>query len=444
MKASDTPRIKGDRALSRGDTDRLGFREVAEGLARALTDHITKDGLVVGIEGEWGSGKSSLLYLCEAAINDVPSEQRPTTIHFKPWLVGNRDLLLAYFFNELTRAIEAVAAEKGDHSPETVTKAKETATKLRKFAGGLGTLAPLVKLAGDASGIAPLSWTGKGLSALGELASGESAEPPLAELKEDLVQNLSDLDHRFIVTIDDVDRLEPSEVVEVLRLVRSVGDFPNVIYLLCYDSSILAHAIEQAAKVESGRAYLEKIVQLTVMVPRPEPFQLRHWFAEDLLAIANPKNDDERDRLRYVIDQEGARQLTSPRSVVRVLDAIRFFWPALREAGADLSDLVWLQLVKEGNPRLYRWIESYCGTAAELSIGTAMVDNTAREKELAALIETVEKNYFENNTYRFYFADQLPGLKANFVETKDAFDLFQDVPPQCLTSAPMGQVCRFS
>jgi hypothetical protein len=156
-----------------------------------------------------------------------------------------------------------------------------------------------------------------------------------------------------------------------LRLVRSVVDLPNVIYLLCYDSGTLAHSIETAVGVKSGHSYLEKIVQLTAMVPWPEPFQLRQWFSDELHLIASVKDEDELSRLKLVIDYEGGRQLRTPRSVVRALDAVRFLWPPLHEANADLADLVWLQLIKDGNSALYRWIEEYCGTAAALSLGTA-------------------------------------------------------------------------
>ena len=89
----------------------------------------------------------------------------------------------------------------------------------------------------------------------------------------------------------------------------------------------------------------KKIVQMTVMVPTPETFQLRHWFAEEITQIAIPKNDDETARLKSVIDIEGGRQLKTPRSVVRALDSIRFLWPPLRDMGGDIADLVWLQII---------------------------------------------------------------------------------------------------
>ena len=85
-------------------------------------------------------------------------------------------------------------------------------------------------------------------------------------------------------------------------------------------------------------------MQLTIMVPKPEPLQLRQWFSDELRRFASTKNEDERSRLDAVIHYEGGRQFRTPRSVVRALDAMRFFWPPLLQAKADLADLVWLQL----------------------------------------------------------------------------------------------------
>jgi hypothetical protein len=224
-----------------------------------------------------------------------------------------------------------------------------------------------------------------------------------------------------------VDRLEPAEVIEILRLVRSVVDLPNVIYLLCYDSATLAHSIETATGVKNGHSYLEKIVQLTVMVPRPETFQLRQWFSKELDAIGSAKDEDELSRLNLIIDHEGDRQLRTPRSVVRTLDAVRFFWPPLREEKADFADLVWLQLIKDGNSKLYRWIEEYCGTAAPISLGTTRVDNAEKIRTLDALLATVDVNYFNDLTYRYTFSEQLPGVEPNHDQGGKKFKIFEEI-----------------
>src|SRR6516162_7756233 len=81
--------IKGDRPLDSGDEDKLGFREVAERIATSLIDRASQDGLVIGIEGAWGSGKSSLLFLIGNELEKLPRDQLPTIINFRPWLYAN-------------------------------------------------------------------------------------------------------------------------------------------------------------------------------------------------------------------------------------------------------------------------------------------------------------------------------------------------------------------
>lgn len=419
--------ISGDRPLEAGGLDRLGFAEVANRIAASLVDHASDKGLVVGLDGEWGSGKSSLLYLIEKALKELPEAQRPSIINFRPWVIGNRDTLLASLFAALSDEMNRVELAAGDATGVSKQKVKEAAEALRKFVGGLGKTGAAIELLGDTVAFAPLSWLGNGVTAVGNAFKDKPPDPPLSELKEKLVKALDDLGHRFIITIDDVDRLEPAEAVEILRLARSVADFPNVTYLLCFDGEVLAHSVKQAAGIQNGQAYLEKIVQLSVLVPMPETFRLRQWFTDELRSLGSTKTEDELVRLKAVIDFEGGRQLTTPRSVVRVLDSIRFFWPAIKAAGGNLADLVWLQLIKVGNPALYRWIEDYCATAAMISLGTVRVDEAEREAKAAALFECVKEGNFADPTYRFYFAEALPGADSDFSEEGNGFEFFQQV-----------------
>src|SRR5689334_7827534 len=87
MMTPSTTSVKGDRALASSDDDKLGFRDVAARIATSLVDHASYGGLVIGIEGAWGSGKSSLLFLIEDELGKLPAEQRPTVVNFRPWLI---------------------------------------------------------------------------------------------------------------------------------------------------------------------------------------------------------------------------------------------------------------------------------------------------------------------------------------------------------------------
>ncbi|WP_156377517.1 KAP family P-loop NTPase fold protein [Sphingopyxis sp. Root1497] len=416
--------IRGDRILRDGDPDRLGFEALARRLAMILTNPTIGDSLVVGLEGRWGSGKSSLLRKIENELDEIRADYPHSLVHFRPWLIGSRDALLAALFDDLSVAIDSIEADRGDASRSTKAKATKAINATRDFAAALGKLGGVIELAGTATALGPLAAAGKWVKELGGAARRDQAAKSLSTLKVDLAKALEALGHRIIVTIDDLDRLEPSETLEVLRLARSVADLPNVVYLICYDSEVIARNIKHAANVDDGHAFLEKVVQLTIMVPQPETFQLRYWFAEELNALCGDLSDEARTRLRTVADQEGGKQLRTPRAVNRALDAVRLLWPPLREVGLDFVDLVWLQLIKDANPRLYRWIEEYCATAAEIAIGAGRVDEEDRTDMLQSLLACVEPGYFDDIHYRYNFAEQLPGLDVNYAKDEGIFTLF--------------------
>jgi hypothetical protein len=131
--------------------------------------------------------------------------------------------------------------------------------------------------------------------------------------------------------------------------------------------------------------------------------------------------------LDSVIDFEGGRQLKAPRSVVRALDAIRFFWPPLSQVKADLADLVWLQLIKDGDAGLYRWIESYCATAAVISLGIARVDDVERARKLAELIKIVDSDDIKDFMFRHYIAVHLPGISTDHINDGVGLSLYCNV-----------------
>lgn len=234
-----------DTPLKATKSDRLGFGEMARHLASSFVQNDLSRGFVVGVEGAWGSGKSSLVNL--ALEEMIGQKDGPRVVRFAPWLVGNRNELLAQLFSDLEPVIlKSVPA----------TEREETKAILGRYAqvsSGLAALADLAEAVG-------LPWAGIAARVL-RRSSGKAAklsERSLGELNEDLRKKLERLNHPIIVFVDDIDRLEPTEAAEVLRLIKAVADFPNVAYVLAYDVDVLAGSIERAIGISDGRAYLEK------------------------------------------------------------------------------------------------------------------------------------------------------------------------------------------
>lgn len=401
-------RIRGDRALGGDGEDKLGFGPTADLLAEALAVGPSSDGLVVGVTGRWGSGKSSLLNLTQAALRRRADGDRPHVIEFKPWLVGERDALLQAMFAELVAGIDQIELEAGDATGVTIRKAQRAATALREFAGLLGAAGKVVK-AGSA-GI-PIVGSLIGVASDFFHSLGKHKPKSLAASKKKVCKRLGKLNRALVVVIDDVDRLEPSEIVEVLRLVRSVADFPKITYVLAFDHDIVSHAIEVAAQVSDGRAYIEKIVQITVPVPHPEAFDLRRWFERELKGMNLAGGEEVERRIFEIIDREGGQYLVTPRAVVRTLDSIRFHWAVL-EGRVDLTDFVWLQFVKVGNTALYEWITVYLTEMSALASGRTNISEEQRDRARESLDAALARDgtTFEEVCGRL--ADHLPGIAS--------------------------------
>lgn len=401
-------RIQGDRALDADGEDMLGFKPTADLLAEALAVGTSSDGLVVGITGRWGAGKSSLINLTKAALCRREDANRPHVIEFKPWLIGERDALLQAMFAELVAGIDQIRRESGDWTGVTIRKAQRAATAVREFAGLLDGAGKVVKA--SSASIPHIGWL-IGMAQDFFQSAAKDKPKSLAASKKKVGKRLNQLNRALVVVIDDVDRLEPLEIVELLRLVRSVADFPNITYVLSYDHDIVAHAVEVAAQVSEGHAYIEKIVQITVPVPHPEAFDLRRWFERELKGMKIAVGDDVERRIFDIIDKEGGRYLVTPRDVVRTLDSIRFHWAVL-DGKVDLTDFIWLQFVKVGNPALFEWIAVYLTEMSAKASGRASIPDVQKVKDRASLDDALARDGMAFGDICGRLADHLPGIAS--------------------------------
>src|SRR5580704_743128 len=206
--------MDGDHPITCREEDRLGFTPIADHLARAVVDQLAPQGFVFGIEGKWGSGKTTLINLTIDALNAYGA-QTPEIVSFSPWLVGDRDELLQTLFDELANAavkIDTVVDDNVDtqdtalgklHEKENMKKA--LGPKLRAFGAVAGTLGKIARTA-DALGIPIAGVAGSFLERGGEAVQSLLEKEPASKRKAELVDALKLLSRRIVVFIDDLDR----------------------------------------------------------------------------------------------------------------------------------------------------------------------------------------------------------------------------------------------
>ena len=197
---------------------------------------------------------------------------------------------------------------------------------------------------------------------------------------------------RILVLIDDMDRLDPEDALEVLRLVKAVADFPAVNYLLCYDREALAKSLSMSALISDGNAYLEKIIQFSFKVPPLEPFQLRAWLRREINVRFPNQIEDGSRRAEVVLDAWAGRLLRTPRDVKRLLFAVRTIWHELKPR-ADLLDLIWIQMLKEKAAKpeadLYSWVTGYLQSLDALAIGGTVSGTFQEQRKLVQILSAL-------------------------------------------------------
>ncbi|RVP36513.1 hypothetical protein CN109_10090 [Sinorhizobium meliloti] len=404
-----------DRALDDVSADEYGFNEIARKLAPSLVDAANSDGMVIGIEGPWGSGKTSLLNFLKKQLASREANQLHV-ITLAPWLTGDHITLIESLTNAMADILDK--EEKSSPSGFWSRSKKQSAgyTDLfRKYGVRTGrALAPLANLAGMV--YPPAAIVGAGLGVGADYLEKLGRNPTDAEVKKLISDKLASLDVRFLVLIDDLDRLEPQQAVEVIRMVRSVADFPKVAYVMCYDRSVLAHALERGLHVKDGDLFLQKVVQLTFTIPLPEPFDLRLSLRSKVLAVyreVHGKDPDEAEHgeISHAIDREGG-SLKTPREVKLVLNAIKF---AYRSMADDLyfPDLCRISLLKILNPPLYRWLEKYLSVRSVIFTGDAQMSKDDMTELGTSLKALLPSESIGSTRSIWSVAEYIPGLQVD-------------------------------
>jgi predicted KAP-like P-loop ATPase len=272
-------------------TDLLGFQH----LSNAVISIIRKDHLLpatMGVYGDWGSGKSSLVQIIQAEL-EKEKEDGVVVLTFNGWLFeGYEDAKTALMGSIIEELIDQKRL-----LPELKTKAKKLLRRVDglKAAGGIGKIA-----LGLATGGWPIALTGGfDLLQIGKKAIDYLKEADPEKLKEYLKEKGEDDDSeddgdeslrrsirefrkdfstlldeskikKLVIVIDDLDRCLPDTIIETLEAIKLFLFVRNTAFILGADERLVKYAVRKrfpelpGERVEVGRDYLEKLVQFPV------------------------------------------------------------------------------------------------------------------------------------------------------------------------------------
>ena len=333
--------------------DRLNYAPFARRVADAIVDLDAPGGYVIGIHGEWGSGKSTVLNFVADYLsrhNDENRDDRVVTIEFRPWLItGNHDLIAAYF-KVLSEALDGTAKKRWWKRRPWERLQNARARLLVDAAAKVGLAVA------DPSGTALISTlAATAANTASELTAQVRENPSLQKAYEDLRDKLRDSGQRYLVLIDDIDRLGTGDVRSIMQMVKSVGQLPNVIYLLAYDRDIVWSAFG-GKNAGEGPSFAEKIVQQELQLPVPSQSRLLRMLDGEIAFVL----EGQENSLRWeIIVQDGLRRwIRSPRDVVRLSNAVKFTWSALKRE-IDPQDLLAMEGLRLFDYNVFEWLRDH-------------------------------------------------------------------------------------
>ena len=334
--------------------DRLGYTPFAERLSKIILNLRAPNGYVIGLHGEWGSGKSTALNFVRAFLDKHNQELSPgagptNIVEFRPWIVsGHQDLIGAFF---------KVLSEKLAGQPNALASLwkRPLLQFARKSTDSLLNAAATIGVVADPSGgAASTSAANVAKFSLQTLIDQWLAEPSLQAAYDKLVAGLAAKREKFLVIIDDLDRLEAGEIRTLMAMVKTLGQLPNVIYLLAYDRTIVWSAVDLQKSKSGTPSFAEKIIQHEIELPKPSRYSLLSLLDAEISFLPSTPNNL---RWQEIVQGGVQRWIRSPRDVLRLSNAIKFAWPALK-GEIDPGDLLAIEGLRLFDNEVFNWIRS--------------------------------------------------------------------------------------
>lgn len=263
-----------DRPILKSEQDRLGRTTFAKYLARCILDHQHVESLVIGLFGGWGTGKTSLINLTleelRFASSNLFDHERPIILNFSAWSYSGQHQLIYSFFRRLSSEMRR-AAYFND----------EKIIHLLELYISFFTHKPVPKALRPKH-----AWITRWLNrqrTVDETYGWESGRD-LTQVKSELNELLAKQQHKLIIFIDNILRLQEEEIIQVFQIIKSMGDFSNTIYVLAMDREPIIQALNRVHH-GGGSDYLEKIVQLPFDIPSISKQDLENILLDRLNAV---------------------------------------------------------------------------------------------------------------------------------------------------------------
>lgn len=261
------------------DIDLLGFDYLVDELEILLTEERLLP-VTVGVAGDWGSGKTSLMQMAEARLKEGDNEDRFICVSFSPWRFEDyHDVKAA-----LMAAVVDAIAERLKDDVGLMERAGGFLNRVRQRLHDWGLFRHAAEVGTAAVGGGPEEVAGAG--GVADAVGGAGLDPDaekhrrsfetVAHFHEefaDLMESLGDDVQALVVFIDDMDRCSTPTIIQTFEAIRLFLHAPKTAYVVGAHTDIVEAALEGRYPVRRegderiGLNYMEKMLQNGIAIP---------------------------------------------------------------------------------------------------------------------------------------------------------------------------------
>lgn len=328
--------IQPDEPIDDASKDLVNRKRFVEALRKHIDNLPFQESIVIGLYGIWGEGKSSVLHLFR---REIDKNNNVLVYEFDPWFFGSKDAIIKNFYYGLK---------------DLLSESYLIPKKIRR----IFSVYPKLLISGFVSFA---------------LDFKEKSEDRPIEVRKNLESFVAKLNKRILVIIDDIDRLQRNEILEVFRLVKMTSNMKNIVFLLAFDPCTIIHTLDTGESYDKYQKYIDKIIQIPIYLPLTDQKHIDKYLLYsypainyrseidkimDVLKIKKEERKEFDDLFVKTYQQTGFRQLFNTfRAAKRYINSISFRLPFIVEE-VFLYDFFILEVFQTFFSKIYNDIRS--------------------------------------------------------------------------------------
>ncbi len=293
-------------------------------LIQTVQSIITDDTLLpasIGVYGDWGSGKSSLMYMCKERL--MEEDKKIKCLVFNGWLFEN--------YEDAKTAILGTILDEISKEKNLTKKAKDIIKGLYKSIDKFKLVKSILKYGTDflvtgglnsIHGITmnqALRTTQEKIEAteIERVQSAVTNELNNKELREDIKKFQKEFTsllektkiNRLVVFIDELDRCRPDTILETLEAIKLFLFEGKVAFVIGADERHISYAVKskfkdiEGVQIDIGKEYLEKLIQYPIRIPQLNADEMEIYIACLLLQSELEENNFQK-ALSWIIEKK--------------------------------------------------------------------------------------------------------------------------------------------